>query len=114
MTLDIQTIAIDEDKLEELSRKAPELSNRTKAHEQKKQHFDSELMSIIGSINSRAKAIRNRMKVNDENTYPEGKKSRSTSIISRDPLQDISIEYSNDSDKKIEEGNPLDDSVVES
>lgn len=26
-------------------------------------------MSIIGSINSRAKLIKNRMKINDENTY---------------------------------------------
>lgn len=54
------------------------------------------------------------MKVNDENTYPEAKKSRSSSKRSRDPLQDISIEYSNDSDQKIEEENPLDDSHVES
>jgi hypothetical protein len=59
-------------------------------------------MSIIGSINNRAKLIRNRMKVNDENTYPEKKKSRSSSKKSRDPLQDISIEYSNDSDHKAE------------
>lgn len=98
MTLDIQTINIDSENLDGLSRKAPELSNRTKNYEKKQQHFDTELMSIIGSINSRAKQIRSRMKVNDENTYPEAKKSRSSSKKSRNPLSDISIEYSNDSD----------------
>ena len=36
ITLDIQTIAIDQDNLDELTNKAPELSNRTKAQEQKK------------------------------------------------------------------------------
>jgi hypothetical protein len=71
-------------------------------YEKKAHNFDSELMSIIGSINSRAKAIRNRMslKVNDENTYPEMKETLSRSSSKRDPLQDISIEYSNDSDHK--------------
>jgi hypothetical protein len=41
-------------------------------------------------------------KVNDENTYPETKEARSRSSSKRDPLQDISIEYSNDSDHKNE------------
>jgi hypothetical protein len=81
-----------------VSKKAPELSNRTKQYEKKQQHFDSELMSIIGSINSRAKLLRNKMKENDENTYPEKRVERSPSK-KRDPLQDISIEYSNDSEK---------------
>jgi hypothetical protein len=52
------------------------------------------------------------MKVNDENTYPEIKKSRSSSKKSRDPLQDISIEYSNDSDNQKNE--QLEESQVES
>lgn len=77
-------------------------------------------MSIIGSINSRAKLIKNRMKINDENTYdlkPEKLQSRSSSNIQtqRDPLQDISIEYSNDSgDKKGESKSQLDESQIDS
>ena len=35
MTLDIQTISIDSENLDELSKKAPELSNRTKLYEKK-------------------------------------------------------------------------------
>ena len=98
--------------IEEVSKKAnvQELSQRTRQLEKKNQQFDSELMSIIGSINSRAKLIRNRIRnmPTDENSGLEGsgstsrKKSSSTSSkkSQRNPLTDISIEYSNDSDQK--------------
>lgn len=64
--LDIQTISIDSDKLDGLSKTANveeiQLSQRAKEQRtQKNSEFDSEIMSIIGSINSRAQLIRKKI-----------------------------------------------------
>jgi hypothetical protein len=64
-TLEEHLISIDSNNLDDLSKKADieAILENTKARDAEADQFDSEIMSIIGSINSRASMLKNKFKI---------------------------------------------------
>ena len=123
-TLDQQAISIDQKGLDDLSKKASfeemQLSSRSwsKQKERPKVEFDSEIMSIIGSINSKAKEIKDKFNIGgreQEKTTPRARKTteQGDSTAGRrgkwaetdvDPLQEIALELSKEVSESENEG----------
>lgn len=64
-TLDEHVISIDSNNLDDMSKKADveAIEENTKVRDAEAAEFDSEIMSIIGSINSRASMLKNKFKI---------------------------------------------------
>ena len=121
-TLDQQAISIDQKGLDDLSKKASfeemQLSSRSwsKQKERPKVEFDSEIMSIIGSINSKAKQIKDKFNIGgkeQEKTTPRAHKTieqgdstagRRSKWAEADPLQEIALELSKEVSESENEG----------
>ena len=62
-TLDLDTIRIEQQDLHEISKSSREFQEQRKS---KNNEFNSEIMSIIGSINSRAKELKTKINMNSK------------------------------------------------
>ena len=64
-TLEEHIISIDSNNLDDLSKKADidAIEENNKVRDAEAAEFDSEIMSIIGSINSRASMLKNKFKI---------------------------------------------------
>ena len=64
-TLEEHLISIDSNNLDDLSKKADieAILENNKVRDAEADQFDSEIMSIIGSINSRASMLKNKFKI---------------------------------------------------
>lgn len=64
-TLDEHIISIDSNNLDDLSKKAniDAIMENNKVRDAEAAEFDSEIMSIIGSINSKASMLKNKFKI---------------------------------------------------
>ena len=93
-TLEDHVISIDSNNLDDMSKKADidAIESNNKAKDLEAAEFDSEIMSIIGSINSRASMLKNKFKIGNQKekfTTPKPEKRREEPV---DPLANIGLD----------------------